>query len=656
MLIGVDTGGTFTDFVVLAEGKVKIFKVLSTPENPAEAVVKGLNAVGGRCRRVIHGTTVATNAVLERKGAKTAFITNRGFEDLLLIGRQNREELYTFKPTKPKPLIAEKACFGLNCRINSKGEVVLDLSEEEVIALAEKLKKEGFESAAVSFLFSFLNPEHEEKVKRIIEKSGIPVSASHEIVPEFREFERASTTVVNAYVLPKMKSYISYLEENLKEGDTLRVMQSNGGIISSEKVKAEPVRTVLSGPAGGVVGAWSIGRCSGYTKLITFDMGGTSTDVSLIDGTPTVTTEAKLGGIPVKVPVIDIHTVGAGGGSIAKVDAGGALTVGPESAGADPGPICYGKGEEITVTDANLFARRLDPDCFLGGEMKLDYNRIIPFFEETSKKLGITPPELAEGILKVANAKMERAIKVISVERGYDPKDFVLFTYGGAGGLHAAFLAKSLKIPRVIIPANPGTFSALGMVLADVIKDYSLSVMLEEAKASSEKLEEVLEELKEKAVREMEEEGFSPEEVILESFADVRYKGQSFEITVPYSRELRKSFEKLHRQRYGYVHDREIEVVCLRVRAVGKTEKPELPTVKEGTEAPPEGAFLKEEKVLFEGEWLTTPFFRREKLLAGNRIEGPAVIVEYSSTTVIPPESTATVDPYGNLIVEVNVG
>ncbi|WP_456436184.1 hydantoinase/oxoprolinase family protein [Thermovibrio ammonificans] len=652
--VGVDTGGTFTDFVFVEGGRLKVLKLLSTPDNPARAVIEGLKAIApNRARRIIHGTTVATNALLERKGARTAFITNKGFEELLFIGRQNREKLYDPAAKKPEPLVERELCFGLNCRVNSKGEVVEPLKEEELQNLISKLKELQVQSAAVCFLFSFLNPRHELEVKAALERAGIPASVSSEIVPEFREFERASTTTVNAFVLPKVSGYIEHLERAIKPEDTLKIMQSNGGIISSATAKREPVRTVLSGPAGGVVGAWRVGKEAGFEKLITFDMGGTSTDVSLIDGRPAVTTEAKISGIPVKVPVIEIHTVGAGGGSIAWIDAGGALRVGPQSAGADPGPICYGRGEQITVTDANLFLGRLDPENFLGGGMRLYPERLKPFFEEMAKRLNIEPVELAEGIVEVANAQMERAVKVISVERGYDPQDFTLVSFGGAGGLHAAFLAQSLKIPRVLIPTNPGVLSAFGMISADVVKDFSKTVMVKAEEV--EKVEEALSELQSRALKAMEEEGFSEGDVAVEKLVDARYKGQSFEITVPYCRNFKEKFEESHRKLFGYTHEAEVEVVTARVRAVGITEKPKLPAFEEGSENPPPGALLKEKPVYFKGEWIKTPVYSREELLPGNKITGPAVIVEYSATTVVPPGAKLKVDRFKNLIVEVNL-
>lgn len=654
VVIGVDTGGTFTDFIYKKGKSWGVLKIPSTPHNPAEAVLKGINLIAGKGKKfVVHGSTVATNAVLERKGAVTAFITNKNFEDILFIGRQNRERLYDLHYRKPVPLVPRELSFGVKGRINREGEEIEKLNEEEVKSLALLLKSKGVESVAVSFLFSFLNPAHEKKVKEILTSSGFEVSASFEIVPEFREFERASTTVLNAYVMPKMKKYISYLEKNLSSEDTLLIMQSNGGVISSETAKKQPVRTVLSGPAGGVAGAYSLGKLAGYEKLITFDMGGTSTDVSLIDEKPKVTTESKIEGFPVKVPVIDIHTVGAGGGSIAWIDGGGILQVGPQSAGADPGPICYGKGEKITVTDANLFLGRLIPDYFLGGKMRLYPEKLPPAFEKMASELGITPVELAKGIVDIANAKMERAVKVISVERGYDPKEFCLFSFGGAGGLHCSYLAKELEIPKVIVPPNPGILSAFGMVMSDILRDYSLTVMLRGRELEVSNIDSFFRILEENAVKDMVKEGVTEDRVVLEKYLDVRYSGQSFELTVPYVPGFEERFHLEHERVYGYKDEgREIEVVNVRLRAVGLVEKPEVEEFPLQGERVPQEAFVGKRKVFFD-DFMETPVYLRDKLLPGNVLEGPAVIVEYSSTVLIPPFAAAEVDRFKNLVITV---
>ncbi|AAC06888.1 hydantoinase/oxoprolinase family protein [Aquifex aeolicus] len=653
--VGVDTGGTFTDFVYWDGKEWRVLKIPSTPSNPAEAVLKGLEKLRrGKALDVVHGSTVATNALLERKGAKTALITNKGFEDVIEIGRQNRERLYDLYYRKPKPLVPRELRFGLNCRINAKGEVLKPINREELKEILKALKEKGVESVAVCMLHSYANPEHEKEVEEELKKNlSVFVSLSSEILPEFREYERCSTTVINAYVSPKMSKYLYYLKDRLREGDLFRVMQSNGGLISPETASKEAVRTILSGPAGGVIGALHLGKLAGFEKLITFDMGGTSTDVSLIYGTPNITTESKIDGLPVKVPMIDINTVGAGGGSIAYVDEGGALRVGPQSAGAQPGPICYGRGgKEITVTDANLFLGRLVPEHFLGGEMKLYPELLEEPFKEMAKKIGLAPTELAEGIIKVANSSMERAIRKVSVERGYNPEEFALFSFGGAGGLHAVLLAKSLNIPKVIIPRNPGLLSAVGMLFADIVKDKVTTVMLKEEEAKPETLEKLFLLMEEKVLSEMEGEGFPPEKVFVERFLDVRYKGQSYEITIPFGENFKETFEKEHERLYGYAHrGRKIEIVNLRIKATGIKEKPPLKEFKERGDKYPKDAILGEREVVFEGRLETFKVLDREKLVYGNVIDFPAIVVEYSSTTLIPPYATAEVDRYGNLII-----
>ncbi len=654
LIIGVDTGGTFTDFIYFDGKEWKVFKIPSTPKNPAEAVLKGLEIIGGKNRRIVHGTTVATNALLERKGAKTALITNKGFEDVIEIGRQNRERLYDLHYRKPEPLIPRSLRFGIKGRINYKGEILEDIDEEEILEVCEKLKREGVESVAVCFLHSYANPSHERITGEIISRKlkDIKISLSSEILREFREYERYSTTVINAYVSPKMERYLTHLEKNLKEGDTLRVMQSNGGIISVRTAGKEAVRTILSGPAGGVISATYIGKLAGFEKLITFDMGGTSTDVCLIDKKPVITTEAKIEGFPVKVPIIDIHTVGAGGGSIARVDEGGILKVGPQSAGAEPGPVCYGKGgKEITVTDANLFLGRLDADHFLGGEMKIYPELVKPYMKELARKLKSDEIEVANAILNVANSNMERALRKVSVHRGYNPEEFTLLSFGGAGGMHAVFLARLLRIPRVLVPLNPGIFSALGMVLADVIKDYSLTVMLKGSETSYEELKNMFKELEEKAISDMIEEGFKEEDIVLEHSLDMRYEGQSYEISVPFSENFTETFHKEHERIYHYRHDREIEIVNLRLKCIGSFPKPPLFEFKEKKERLNKDAVIKEIETFFEDRFFRTRVIDRNKLFWGNVIEGPAVVVEYSSTTVIPPETYAEVDKYGNIII-----
>lgn len=653
MLVSVDTGGTFTDFIYDDNGNIKIHKRLSTPDDPSRAVIEGLRSILGEEKAdLIHGSTVATNAILEGKGSRTILITNKGFEDVIEIGRQNRHKLYDLNYKRQKHLVPSERRFGIDGRIMPDGKILEPLNEEEIERLANKLSKMNVESIAITLLYSFLYKDHEKRVGEILSRTGLPLSISHEIMSEFREFERTSTTVVNAYVMPIMKKYISRLE-GAGEIVKLSIMQSNGGRISSSTAMKEPVRTILSGPAGGAVGAFEIGKKAGFNKLITFDMGGTSTDVSLMEGGLPFSVEAGIASYPLKVPMIEIHTVGAGGGSIARLDDGNALKVGPESAGADPGPICYGKGKEITVTDANLLLGRLIPENFLGGDMSLDIESVRKAFERLSEKTGISPVELAQGICTIANTEMERAIRVISVERGFDPGEFTLVSFGGAGGLHAMFLAQLLNIPKVLIPKNPGILSAMGMLLADIIKDYSLTVMLENKETDYMNLSSQFEDLEERALTEMSIEGIEKEEVIMEYYLDMRYSGQSYELIVPFDREYERNFHIAHEKRYGYKNEgKPIEIVNLRLKARGLLDKEQLEEILEPTSEIPSDAYIGIKEVVFDSAVHKAKLYQREKLKYGNVITGPAIIAEYSSTTVLPPKTSTRVDSYENLVVE----
>jgi len=654
--IGVDTGGTFTDLVYRVKGQWGVYKLLSTPSKPALAVLHGLETVAkGRVKTVVHGSTIATNTLLERKGARCALITNRGMEDILEIGRQNREKLYQLTWFPSPPLVPKDLRIGIRGRILHQGEIIEELNDAEIQKVAERLKNLKVDSVAVSLLFSWLHPQHELRVGEILEEVGFPVSLSHSILSEFREYERTSATVINAYVMSIVRRYISHLKGKLGIRDTLRIMQSNGGSISAETAMEEPVRTILSGPAGGAVGGWELARAAGFDRVITFDMGGTSTDVSLMNGKLAMTTEAKVAGFPVKVPMLEIHTVGSGGGSIAYVDKGGSLRVGPQSAGADPGPLCYGKGgKEITVTDAHLFLGRLVPCYFLGGKMRLHPRAIEELFKDMAARLGISQMELAEGVLSVANANMERAIRVISVERGHDPGEFILVALGGAGGLHAPFLAQALHIPKVLIPQNPGTLSALGMLMADIVKDYSFTTMTGATPEMEKEVQEWLEPLMEKAQEDLDREGVSQEHRLVEPALDMRYKGQSFEITVSLTSHPLNAFHRAHEQLYGYSNEgKPVEIVNVRLRARGITDKPRLQEIREGGNTPPEGALISKTKAAFDAKEWETPVYKREKLLANNVIPGPALVVEYSATLVIPPFSHSQVDRFGNIMLEI---
>ncbi len=664
--IGVDIGGTFTDFVLYrpTSGELKSFKCLSTPNNPAHAVLSGLEKLGVKPPAwMTHGSTVATNALLERKGARTALITTRGFRDVLQIGRQNRPALYDLAADPPAPLVAQELRLEVTERIDAKGQVLTPLNIEEVEALMPRLQAEEVEAVAVCLLFSFLHPEHEERIGQMLTHAGYAVSLSSQILPEYREYERMSTTVVNAYVSPVLSNYLHTLENSLPTGFRLQVMQSNGGVISASEAMHNGVRCILSGPAGGVVGAqhiaWLAARGSepgegsnAPLKVITLDMGGTSTDVSLIDGSPQITTEACIGGYPIRIPILDIHTIGAGGGSIAYRDAGGALRVGPQSAGAEPGPACYGKGDVPTVTDANLVLGRLPPDRFLGGEMRLDAQRAVQVLEQLGRQLGLTLPQVALGIVAVVNAHMERALRVISVERGYDPREFTLLSFGGAGGLHAADLARGLGIPRVLVPPMASTLSAFGMLTAEVVKDYTQTVMLP-ATTPVEEIKTRLGRLTARGFQELIDEGLPAERIRFESALDMRYIGQSYELTLPFSAAFVEEFHRQHEHSYGYARrEAPVEIVNLRTWAIGMVEHPSLERHPfQGTEAME--AYLEHRLVTFSDGVKQVPFYAGEKLRHGQRLFGPAVVVRPDTTILLAEGDAALLDAYLNLIIEV---
>ncbi|MGD2205976.1 MAG: hydantoinase/oxoprolinase family protein, partial [Anaerolineae bacterium] len=523
MILGIDVGGTFTDFVLLDDaGRVRIHKLLTSARDQSVAILQGIaDLEAGLETTVVHGATVATNALLERRGARTALITTEGFRDVLEIGRQTRPDLYALHPTRPASLVPDKWRFELAERVDKHGAVLTPLTPEAADTVVRQVLAGEIESVAVCFLFSFLNPAHErlvrDRIKALAGNAALQVSLSSDVLPEYREYERTSTTVINAYVAPLMSRYLTNLERGL-QGRRLRIMQSNGGIISAEAARTQAARTALSGPAGGVVGAFELARMAGFEQAITFDMGGTSTDVALCPGRVQETTEGSIAGLPLRLPIIDIHTVGAGGGSIARRDAGGALRVGPESAGSDPGPVCYGlidkdglaKAREITVTDANLVLGRLDANHFLGGppaSVTLDLDRARAQMQQLARRLSLPLEAAAWGVIRVANSNMERAIRTISVERGHDPRRFTLVAFGGAGPLHACELAAALRIPRVFIPPHPGVLSALGMILADIVKDYSQTVMLPAEAADTEMLERLFLPLYERARADLQDEG-----------------------------------------------------------------------------------------------------------------------------------------------------
>jgi N-methylhydantoinase A len=664
--VGVDTGGTFTDFVFETNGQLEIFKFPSTPSDPSLAIAAGLRTISKKTGvtlgsiEVVHGTTVGTNALLQRRGARTALVTTHGFEDVLVIGRQARPELYNLNAERPPPLVPDDLRFGLRGRVTSAGDVIEPLANAEVSRLVSRVKKAKVDSVAICLLFSFVNSAFEEEIARALAALNIPLSVSHKILPEYREFERTSTVTINAYLQPLMGNYLKRLATNTPR---LRVMQSSGGSISASVAAQEPVRTILSGPAGGVVGALRAARAAGFEKIMTFDMGGTSTDVALCerDGLR-MTNEASIADLPVAVSVMDIHTVGAGGGSIARVDEGGSLRVGPESAGADPGPACYGRSLLPTVTDAHLVLGHFGGAGLLGGDFILDEERsrkaMVQLASEMSKVAGhrVLPIEAAQGVLSVANTNMERALRRISVERGYDSREFALLPFGGAGGLHAVDLARALRIPRIIVPNSAGALSAIGVLTADVVKDQSRTIMLEVAPGVEQKLARAFREMERAAAVALRREGFPVTKQRHERSLGLRYKGQSFELEIKKtSGNVAAEFHRAHRERYGYAQESNVvEIVSARVRSTGMVEKlVQRRGISSGaSRKKPFAKAMRNVNAYVGGKKLSMAIYQRDELSARAQLRTPCIVTEYSSTTLIPPGARCEVDGYGNLIIQ----
>ena len=637
MRIGVDAGGTFTDFIVLDDdGRLTTFKIRSNPRAPADVILAGIERAAGNIKaEVVHGSTVATNALLERKGAKTAFVTTAGFEDLIEIGRQNRTELYNLMPAPRRLLVDREMCFGVKERVHFDGSIAEKPSATEWKRVAARLKTSGAKSVAVCFLHAYQNSANERAAAKALAQAGVYLCTSHEISPEIREYERGSTTLVNAYVGPLMESYLGQLERS-PQGRRIAIMQSNGGFLSAGDARKHAVRTVLSGPAGGLVGALETARASGFSRVLGFDMGGTSTDVSLVDGVARHTTEASVDGYPIRVPMLDIHTVGAGGGSIARVDAGGLLRVGPESAGADPGPACYGTGTDATVTDAHVVLGRIGAEQLLGGAMTIDADRAATAVDRIAERLKIDRASAAAGILRVANANMERAIRVVSVERGHDPRDFALVAFGGCGGLHACEIAEELGIRTVIVPEYAGALSALGMLMADAVRDHAAGVL------GRRDIEKMFATLEHRARRK------SPGAEI-ERTADLRYRGQSYELNVPWNQgDPTAMFHREHEKIYGYANpDRDVEIVTIRVRARTTLEKPKL--IRSGST---KAGKPDQRRLWTGGGWKKMDLWKREQLSDRTK-HGPALVLDYGSTTLVPPGWKFRVDRAGNLLLTV---
>ena len=666
--IAIDTGGTFTDCIWIDHGRIRALKVFSTPSDPSQAILEALRKIGvSRSLTLLHGTTVGTNTLLQRKGARVALITTAGFEDAIEIGRQNRPNLYDFFFDRIEPLAPAARRFGVNERTSSDGKIIEKPKPSDLQSLFRKVSREQPQAIAVSLLFSFANPRNELAVAAAFKKLGIPLSISHQILPEFREYERTSTVAMNAYLQPIMQGYLESLDRRAREslrsgGRKVRVfvMQSSGGITTLDSAARRPVRTVLSGPAGGVVGAAAMARRSGFQRIISFDMGGTSTDVALVDGSIRPGTQAEIAGLPIAVPMLDIHTVGAGGGSLARFDAAGALRVGPESAGADPGPICYGHGQQPTVTDANLLLGRLQARSFLGGEFVLDLERTRRLVSQWLKmqRSTLALEQFSAGVLRVVNATMEKAIRVVSIERGHDPRDFTLVAFGGAGGLHACDLAEALGIPQVIVPAFPGALSAFGILASDVVKDRSRTLLWRFArKPSFEKLESEFAALRRSTETNFREEGWTGT-IRYQHSVDLRYRGQGHELNIPYASSLRAAFEREHQRRYGYIYpDRELEIVTIRLRAsiksslaghVAAGSSPADSSLATHVRGTPVRA-----RLVFDGKPVSAPIYSRDSLPPGRRCSGPAVITEYSATTVVPPRMRFWMDEAANLVIRV---
>jgi N-methylhydantoinase A len=657
---GVDVGGTFTDFLLWEDGRLSIYKRPSTPRDPSRGVLAGLDEAGWRPDELVHGSTVATNAVLERKGARTALITTRGFRDVLAIGRQTRPKLYDLEPRRPPPLVPARLRLEADERLDSAGRVLRALAPREAAALVERARARGARSLAVCLLFSFLDPTHERLVLEAARRRGLPCSASFEVLPEHREYERTSTTVLNAYVAPVLERYLSRLADGLRRRriSSLRIMQSNGGSADAKSAAAQAVRAVLSGPAGGVAGAWSVASGVGFDRIITLDMGGTSADVSLCDGAVPFTAEATIDGLPMRMPTVDVHTVGAGGGSIARLDAGGALRVGPESAGADPGPACYGKGDRPTVTDAHLVLGQLVPERFLGGRMALSTAAARRALRSIAGPFGGDIEAAAAAVLRVADASMERALRVISVERGHDPRRFTLVAFGGAGPLHACSLAEALDIPRVLVPPFPGVLSAFGMAAAPITRDevQSFLATVPEGRPPRDlarRLDSAFRRLEARARRALPPR--ARRRARTTRALDLRYAGQSYELTVPAAGALERivaAFHGAHRARYGHAEpSRAVEIVALRVRA----EAPGVP-VQPGPPLPAGSGDAQAARIgrrtVWSGRWRTAGVYDRERLRARDRLRGPALITQLDATTFLPPGWRARVDPAGNLLLE----
>jgi N-methylhydantoinase A len=644
MLLGVDTGGTFTDFVYIDEAGVRIHKVLSTPHAPEEAILQGIEELGVDSGQllIVHGSTVATNAVLEKKGVRCCFVTNHGLADMLTIGRQARKELYNLNPKPQQPPVPAELCLETGGRVAATGEVIEPLTDEHVDQLIEQIRQLAPSAVAINLLFSFLNDEAEKRLEKAMPE-GVFVSRSSKVLPEYKEYERGMATWLNAYVGPLVTGYLKRLTASVKTS-SVSVMQSSGGTIAAEQAGEQAVRMLLSGPAGGLMAALHMGKLAGFERLLTLDMGGTSTDVALLDGAIALTNEGKVEGYPVAVPMVDMHTIGAGGGSIAHVDTGGLLCVGPESAGASPGPACYGRGgQKVTVTDANLYLGRISSSYFLGGEMTLEMTATERVMRQLADELGCEPKQAAEGVIQLANEHMARALRVISIQRGIDPRPYALMTFGGAGSLHVCALADALGITTAIVPVHSGVLSAFGMLAAPRSRELSRSLLGSLRELSIDDIEQGFAAMVAQGQEELQAEGICADDIEIRYLVDLRYVGQSYTLPITWSNveAAIKEFHGLHKGRYGHDLNLPVELVNLRVTLSGEMPKPYLAKQNKRAEAEELNAELDNGLRLYQ----------RQELKPRDIIKGEALIVEQVATTHLAPHWQCEIDEYGNLVL-----
>ncbi len=678
MHVSVDVGGTFTDVIVLDEktGQVRLEKVETVPQDPASGVLQGFKKAEAALDQVdffVHGTTLGINALLTRTGAKVAIVTTHGFRDVYELGRTDRDPIYDFKYRKPKSLVPRHLVFEIEERMNYKGEILTPFNRENAVQIAQRIKEKDVQAAAICFLHSYANPDHELAMAVVLQEicPEVSVTLSHQLNREYREYERTSTTVIDAYVKPITKTYLDKLDGALSQGSfkgKFLLTRSGGGAMTVTSAKEQPVHLVLSGPAGGVIGGASLSELIGYKNLITIDMGGTSLDASLIvDGQARVENEQSFQTLPVSIPTIDIHTIGAGGGSIAWIDDGGHLQVGPQSAGAVPGPACYNKGgDQATFTDATLAIGYLDPDNFLGGEIKVDTALTDKAIGALAQQLNLSTDETAAGILRISEAKIAGAVREISIERGYHPKDFAMLAFGGGGAFVAASVARELGIPKVIVPPGPGNFSAFGMLMVDVVHDFSQTYVIGLENVDIDTVNDIYAKLLAEGQAALARDGFADDQRAFIPSAQMRYQGQEHPVNLPmpgYQLEasqigsIVEAFNAAHQRQYGHSMDDPVEIVTLRLRAVGLLSHPDIPKIEAGTGSADNAR--KESRSVYRhelGKHIDYHVYDRGRLLSADRVEGPAIIEEPSSTTILHTGDVLTVGVYGELVIDISGG